>query len=77
MIKCPQCGSEFTHVIDTRTVVKANGLRRRRECDECMGRFTTYELDRESLARFAIGKVREDFMSAVEETLVSFFRKDH
>ena len=77
MIKCPQCGCEYTHVIDVRPTNKANGLRRRRECEECQERFTTYELDKESLARFAISRIRGDFMAAVQETLVSFFTKDH
>ncbi len=42
-MKCPFCGASSTHirVIDTREVT--DGIRRRRECDQCHQRFTTYE----------------------------------
>lgn len=42
-MKCPFCGSGSSHirVIDTREVTE--GIRRRRECDQCKNRFTTYE----------------------------------
>jgi transcriptional repressor NrdR len=42
-MKCPFCSATSNHirVIDTREV--ADGIRRRRECDQCRQRFTTYE----------------------------------
>ncbi len=42
-MKCPFCGASSQHirVIDTREVT--DGIRRRRECDHCEQRFTTYE----------------------------------
>lgn len=42
-MKCPFCGASSQHirVIDTREVT--DGIRRRRECDQCDQRFTTYE----------------------------------
>ncbi len=42
-MKCPFCNSSSNHirVIDTREVT--DGIRRRRECDQCKQRFTTYE----------------------------------
>ncbi len=42
-MKCPFCSSASSHirVIDTREVT--DGIRRRRECDQCGQRFTTYE----------------------------------
>ncbi len=42
-MKCPFCGASSNHirVIDTREVT--DGIRRRRECDNCGQRFTTYE----------------------------------
>lgn len=42
-MKCPYCSSGSNHirVIDTREVT--DGIRRRRECDHCNQRFTTYE----------------------------------
>lgn len=42
-MKCPFCGTENTRVIDSRPVEETNSIRRRRECDECSKRFTTYE----------------------------------
>ena len=42
-MKCPFCNQENTRVIDSRPVPDNNSIRRRRQCDECGKRFTTYE----------------------------------
>lgn len=42
-MKCPFCNQENTRVIDSRAVPDNNSIRRRRQCDECGKRFTTYE----------------------------------
>ena len=42
-MKCPYCSHENTRVIDSRPAENDNSIRRRRECDECGKRFTTYE----------------------------------
>ena len=42
-MKCPFCSSESTRVIDSRPADDNNSIRRRRMCDECGKRFTTYE----------------------------------
>lgn len=42
-MKCPYCGHENTRVIDSRPADENNSIRRRRVCDECEKRFTTYE----------------------------------
>ena len=42
-MKCPFCSSENTRVIDLRPADDNNSIRRRRLCDECGKRFTTYE----------------------------------
>ena len=42
-MKCPLCGHENTRVIDSRPAEENNSIRRRRVCDECDKRFTTYE----------------------------------
>ena len=42
-MKCPFCGHENTRVIDSRPAEENNSIRRRRVCDECGKRFTTYE----------------------------------
>ncbi len=42
-MKCPFCGHENTRVVDSRPAEENNSIRRRRVCDECGKRFTTYE----------------------------------
>lgn len=42
-MKCPFCNHENTRVIDSRPADDNNSIRRRRVCDECEKRFTTYE----------------------------------
>lgn len=42
-MKCPFCGHASTRVIDSRPAEENNSIRRRRVCDECRKRFTTYE----------------------------------
>lgn len=42
-MKCPFCGNSDTRVIDSRPAEDNNSIRRRRVCDECGKRFTTYE----------------------------------
>ena len=42
-MKCPFCSSENTRVIDSRPAEDNSAIRRRRVCDECNKRFTTYE----------------------------------
>ncbi len=42
-MKCPFCSHENTRVIDSRPAEDNNSIRRRRVCDECNKRFTTYE----------------------------------
>jgi len=42
-VRCPKCGYEATNVIDSRVVQGGSATRRRRVCQECSGRFTTFE----------------------------------
>ncbi len=42
-MKCPYCNAENTRVIDSRPANDNCSIRRRRECDDCGKRFTTYE----------------------------------
>ena len=42
-MKCPFCGKENTKVIDSRPAEDNSSIRRRRQCDVCGKRFTTYE----------------------------------
>ena len=42
-MRCIYCGCEESRVVDSRSVEDGNAIRRRRECEKCGRRFTTYE----------------------------------
>jgi transcriptional repressor NrdR len=42
-MKCPFCNAEDTKVIDSRPADDNTAIRRRRQCESCGQRFTTYE----------------------------------
>jgi transcriptional repressor NrdR len=42
-MKCPYCGYGQDRVVDSRESKEADSIRRRRECEKCGRRFTTYE----------------------------------
>lgn len=42
-MRCPNCGFNDTRVVDSRPTEEGQAIRRRRECPECLYRFTTYE----------------------------------
>lgn len=42
-MRCPQCKSKNSRVVESRDVEDAGAIRRRRECESCTHRFTTYE----------------------------------
>ena len=42
-MKCPNCSKEDSKVVDSRTIHGGMSIRRRRECNECEYRYTTYE----------------------------------
>lgn len=42
-MRCPFCGEDNTRVIDSRPADDNYSIRRRRQCDQCNKRFTTYE----------------------------------
>lgn len=42
-MRCPFCGEENTKVIDSRPADDNSSIRRRRQCEQCKKRFTTYE----------------------------------
>ena len=43
MMKCPFCGIDNTRVVDSRSADDNTSIRRRRQCNDCGKRFTTYE----------------------------------
>lgn len=42
-MKCPRCQKDETKVVDSRPVEEEDAIRRRRECEACGFRFSTYE----------------------------------
>ena len=42
-MKCPSCHKEDSKVVDSRSIKGGESIRRRRECDACNFRYTTYE----------------------------------
>jgi len=61
-LRCPSCGERDTRVVDSRDLEEAGTIRRRRECNLCANRFTTYE--RIESARLSVLKSdgrREEF----------------
>ena len=70
-MKCPYCQSPESHVVDSRTVGEA--IRRRRECDSCTQRFTTYErIDQVSLMVVKRDGRRERFDPAKLHTALRY-----
>ena len=61
-MKCPFCGSDNNRVIDSRPADDDNSIRRRRLCDDCGKRFTTYEkIETIPLIVIKKGNIREQF----------------
>jgi len=42
-VKCPECGTDDDRVVDSRPAEDGAAIRRRRECNACTTRFTTFE----------------------------------
>ena len=42
-MRCPNCHNEDTKVVDSRPIEEGEAIRRRRECEKCGFRFSTYE----------------------------------
>ena len=78
---CPFCGDSETKVIDSRLVSEGDQVRRRRECQECGERFTTFETAELVLPRviksngsrqpFDEEKLRGGLLRAIEKRPVS------
>jgi transcriptional repressor NrdR len=61
-MRCPQCGTRDSRVVDSRDLDESATIRRRRECSSCSSRFTTYE--RVEAARLVVVKrdgTRQEF----------------
>lgn len=76
-MKCPFCGEENTRVIDSRPAEENSSIRRRRQCDSCDKRFTTYEKI-ETIPLIVIKKddIRESFdRTKIERGILSSCHK--
>jgi len=71
-MRCPRCGERETRVVDSRDLDEAS-IRRRRECETCGARFTTYE--RIEAPRLVVVKRDGSRQEFDREKLVSGFRK--
>ena len=71
-MRCPRCGERETRVVDSRDLDEAS-IRRRRECETCGARFTTYE--RIEAPRLVVVKRDGSRVEFDREKLVSGFRK--
>lgn len=78
---CPFCSAIDTKVIDSRLVSDGNQVRRRRQCQECQERFTTFEVAELLMPRviksdktrvpFDEEKLRKGMLKALEKRPVS------
>ena len=80
-MKCPFCASDDTQVLESRVVEEGASIRRRRECEKCSKRFTTYEKVKGSVLwvikksgvrePFDREKVKRGILRAIEKRPVS------
>jgi len=80
-MRCPFCGAADTRVLETRSSPEGESIRRRRGCDACGGRFTTFERVELALplvvkrdgtrVAFDEGKLRAGMLKALEKRPVS------
>ena len=81
-MKCPYCNNEDTKVVDSRPVEDGLATRRRRECEKCHKRFTTFEKIENSLLvvvkkdgtreSFDRNKIINGVMKACQKTKVTY-----
>ena len=61
-MKCPKCHIDDDKVLESRTVREGAAIRRRRECNSCGHRYTTYEeVDRDELVVVKRDGTRQGF----------------
>jgi transcriptional repressor NrdR len=84
-MRCPYCGTEDTRVVDSRPAEAGATIRRRRECESCSNRFTTYERREHAIVvrkrdgsaePFSSAKVLGGVTSALADRVVSRSRLD-
>jgi len=85
-MQCPVCKSGETGVVDSRSIKEGLEVRRRRECEKCKFRFTTYETVDQSYPRvikkdgrrqaFNIESIKAGLLKACEKRPVSIHQID-
>ena len=82
-MRCPACGQRDSRVVDSRDLDESATIRRRRECNACGTRFTTYE--RIEAARLVVLKRdgtrqewdRSKLVGGLRKTLTRLTAEDH
>ena len=71
-MRCPKCGGSKSSVVDSRQAEDGNTIRRRRECEECHYRFTTYErVEERTLKRPVSSDEIEEIVNRIEQKVRS------
>ena len=80
-MRCPYCAAQETRVLDSRLINDGDQVRRRRECNTCKERFTTFEIVELNLPRiikrdgnrepFDERKLRSGMLKALEKRPVN------
>ena len=80
-MRCPFCAAQDTRVLDSRLISEGDQVRRRRECNVCKERFTTFEMVELMMPRiikrdgnrepFEEHKLRSGMLKALEKRPVS------
>jgi transcriptional repressor NrdR len=80
-MKCPFCDIKDTQVLESRVVEEGHAIRRRRKCDKCKKRFTTYEKVRGNVLwvikkdgrreQFERDKIKRGILRAIQKRPVS------
>ncbi|MCX7084538.1 MAG: transcriptional regulator NrdR [Methylococcales bacterium] len=80
-MRCPFCAAQETRVLDSRLINDGDQVRRRRECNACKERFTTFEMVELNLPRiikrdgnrepFDESKLRSGMLKALEKRPVN------
>ncbi|MDP9139985.1 MAG: transcriptional regulator NrdR [Pseudomonadota bacterium] len=86
-MQCPFCKNPDTRVVDSRLAEDGTQVRRRRECEKCDGRFTTFERAQLAMPNiikrsgdpepFSEDKLRRGMESAVYKRAITAEQLDH
>ncbi len=75
-MKCPFCNSVDSKVVDSRHTDENNAIRRRRECEVCKRRFTTYEKIEEIILIVEKKDKTREYFDREKEGLFNLVKRD-